>query len=280
MFLTQIQRLFLAQIQRLLLLLQSGAPLWVFLIYLQSAAAQILCWSSRKQVNSEYAKRLDAAGEYTTRWNDGNFWDWLRVFEAENILGKPLRILEIGSWEGRSASFLLTLFTDAHIICVDTWEGSDEHSDINVTTVEERFNRNVSRFQGRIEKFKGSSERFFSSFTEANSFDLIYIDGSHFGDDVLIDAIKSYFLLKDGGILIFDDYLWRFYADLRADPIIAINKFLRLKRGTFSILSVTFQLVLKKTCSVSRERRLIRQRPVQSNLVCDGLCGEGDGEES
>jgi predicted O-methyltransferase YrrM len=36
-------------------------------------------------------------------------------------------------------------------------------------------------------------------------FDLIYLDGSHFFDEVLLDAYYSIRLLNDGGILLFDD---------------------------------------------------------------------------
>lgn len=40
---------------------------------------------------------------------------------------------------------------------------------------------------------------------EGKRFDLIYIDGSHFFDEVLIDAYFSMRLLNDGGIMAFDD---------------------------------------------------------------------------
>lgn len=41
-----------------------------------------------------------------------------------------------------------------------------------------------------------------------NKFDFIYVDGLHLSQDVLYDALLSFDLLKVGGILIFDDYLW------------------------------------------------------------------------
>jgi hypothetical protein len=40
------------------------------------------------------------------------------------------------------------------------------------------------------------------------TFDIIYIDGSHATSDVLEDAVLSYRLLKPRGVLIFDDYRW------------------------------------------------------------------------
>src|SRR5262249_31505110 len=39
-------------------------------------------------------------------------------------------------------------------------------------------------------------------------FDLIYVDGSHQCPDVLFDAVVSFKLLRTGGIMLFDDYLW------------------------------------------------------------------------
>ncbi len=64
---------------------------------------------------------------------------------------------------------------------------------------------------------------------------------------MIIDAIKSFELLKIGGILIFDDYIWGYYKNPMDNPAGAINSFLRLKKGAFEILSVYGQLILKKT---------------------------------
>ena len=64
---------------------------------------------------------------------------------------------------------------------------------------------------------------------DAGEFDLIYIDGSHQASDVLVDAILSFELLKLGGVMIFDDYIWK-EANLKAidllrSPKIAIDAF-------------------------------------------------------
>ena len=39
-------------------------------------------------------------------------------------------------------------------------------------------------------------------------FDLIYVDGGHYAPNVLEDAVLSYQILRKGGIMVFDDYLW------------------------------------------------------------------------
>jgi predicted O-methyltransferase YrrM len=163
-------------------------------------------------------------GICTTR-NDANVWDWLRIFAEQNISEQELRILEIGSWEGRSTCFLFSIFPSALITAVDTWGGSDEHTTIDTKSVENRFDANVSIFSSRLTQFKGSSEQFFQNFNYRNYFDLILVDGSHFADDVFIDGVRSFMSLKDGGLLIFDDYLWRFYEEIQANPITAIKLF-------------------------------------------------------
>ena len=41
-----------------------------------------------------------------------------------------------------------------------------------------------------------------------STFDLVFVDGSHQATDVLTDAVISFQLLRLGGLMIFDDYLW------------------------------------------------------------------------
>ena len=43
----------------------------------------------------------------------------------------------------------------------------------------------------------------------ADTFDLAYIDASHQAPDVLADAILAFKLTRIGGVIVFDDYLWR-----------------------------------------------------------------------
>ena len=85
-------------------------------------------------------------------------------------------------------------------------------------------------FKDRVTKYKGTSYSFFNDYLEENTFNLIYIDGSHYCDDVIIDTIKSFKMLKSGGVMIFDDYLWRYYSKDIDNPAAAINVFLKLKR--------------------------------------------------
>ncbi len=82
-----------------------------------------------------------------------------------------------------------------------------------------------------------------------DSFDIVYIDGSHHGPDVLEDAVLSWRLLKSGGILIFDDYLWHatdsFVSEILR-PKLAVNTFYKFYGGQFELIHNDWQVILRK----------------------------------
>ena len=137
--------------------------------------------------------------------------------------------------------------------CVDTWEGADEHKSGDATTekslssIENSFNKNLSIFKGRLIKYKGTSYSFFNNTTSKSVYDIIYIDGSHHCDDVIIDAVKGFQMLKVGGVMIFDDYMWQYYPNSINNPAAAINCFLKLKKGSYKVVRTYYQLIIKKT---------------------------------
>ena len=193
----------------------------------------------------------------TTNWFGTNKYTWA------NTLGKcglkedtPIKALEIGSWEGVSSYYMLQKFNNIKLFCADTWQGSDEHADPNqIMQVERNFDANTAKYADKVTKCKGTSYSFFEKYDETD-FDLIYIDGSHHCDDVMMDAIKSFERLKVGGLMIFDDYLWRYYKEDRHNPAFAVNAFLRMKQGAFKIVYSGYQLTIQKTAA-STERRQI-----------------------
>jgi predicted O-methyltransferase YrrM len=76
-----------------------------------------------------------------------------------------------------------------------------------------------------------------------NYFDLAYIDGSHQAPDVLFDAVAAFRLVRPGGLIIFDDYLWTgapqregAAVDLLHCPKPAIDAFTNLYRQKISLI--------------------------------------------
>lgn len=149
---------------------------------------------------------------------------------------KPRRILEIGSFEGASACFLIDVLASMQPIelhCVDTWSGGIEHhpggmAAADMSLVEARFANNVgaaiarASFAVDLKIHKGLSGRVLPELivgNQANSFDFIYIDGSHQAPDVLSDAVMAFQLLRVRGIMVFDDYLWHESLPGGVDPL-------------------------------------------------------------
>ena len=77
-------------------------------------------------------------------------------------------------------------------------------------------------------------------------FDLIFVDGDHSSDQVKVDLINSWNILKNGGYLILDDYMWWFYKDLKKNPSTPINNFIKENISNISKLNIWHQVIIKK----------------------------------
>ncbi|WP_020400729.1 class I SAM-dependent methyltransferase [Kordiimonas gwangyangensis] len=177
----------------------------------------------------------------------------------------PRTILEVGSFEGASACYLIDKLTGSHdleLFCVDTWDGGIEHqlADFDMASVEARFRHNVgeaakhAEHKVRIDIRKGQSDiqlaRLLSE-GKAGYFDFVYIDGSHQAPDVLCDAVLGFKLLKKGGVMVFDDYTWSEHAPADTDilrcPKIAVDAFVNIHFKKLQLLKAPlFQLYVKK----------------------------------
>ncbi|OBH09268.1 class I SAM-dependent methyltransferase [Mycobacterium sp. E1747] len=201
------------------------------------------------QVRAEFEEQA-AKGQFQERWFDMNIVPWSVTFPKVFKRADPIRILEIGSWEGRSTLFFLTYFTQGHMTAVDTWAGSDEwhyHATSDLRDLEARFDHNVSSAAGRVVKRKGSSLSVLPQLIdEKQEFDLIYVDGSHFADDAIVDSLNSWRLLKQGGMMIFDDVMWPAYPRPRANTAWAIHQFLKYHAGEYKVLHAQYQIILQK----------------------------------
>ncbi|MCW5910443.1 MAG: class I SAM-dependent methyltransferase [Cyclobacteriaceae bacterium] len=197
---------------------------------------------------------------YSIDWFTNQIPYWYEVFKRLNIsFNDRLNILEIGSFEGVSSVFLLHTFPNSKLTCVDTWQGADEHQNLNMNKIEENFDQNTLPYGNRVTKYKGTSFNYFNDHDSSNTelFDIIYVDGSHFFDDVLIDALKSFHLLKVGRIIIFDDYLWSAYKDFSLNPASAINSFYKSNSKRLRVLSVYHQIIMQKTADINKTSDLV-----------------------
>jgi cephalosporin hydroxylase len=219
--------------------------------------------------------------QFTNKWfntSADGVWDQLMARFA------PATLLEIGSYEGASACYLIDTLAPHHAIdlhCVDSWEGGIEHqaggsAQTDMNAVEARFHHNVrlaidshagpyagsdasphadqQMKRAKIVVHKGYSDECLSRLIAEGKkgyFDFIYVDGSHQAADVLTDAVLSFKLLKVGGVMVFDDYLWSEQLpsgkDLLRCPKPAIDAFVNLNFRKLNVLSAPLrQLYVQK----------------------------------
>lgn len=174
-------------------------------------------------------------------------------------------VLEAGSYEGASACYLIDVLgrkAPLEMHCIDHWDGGMEHrtAAIDMTQVEQRFHRNTtialrnSPFPVDLHIHKGSSESCLGALLSRQprpKFDFIYIDGSHQAADVLLDASMAFRLLRTGGIMVLDDYLWHETLEGNRDPLavpkMAIDAFINCHFNRLRIVSAPlYQIFLQK----------------------------------
>jgi hypothetical protein len=168
-----------------------------------------------------------------------------------------LTFLEIGCFEGRATIWLLnTILTHAtsSIVCLDTFDFSGQgYYDSNTTndglTIEGRFRHNIEQTSSssKVKTVIGPSQVTLRDLPLSH-FDFVYIDGSHIGRHVLEDAVLSWGLLKNGGIMTFDDYLWEDHPDPLMRPKIAIDSFLSIYGECRKVIRKDRQVTIEKTC--------------------------------
>ncbi len=179
-----------------------------------------------------------------------NVFIWESIFTKYKLKNKVADYLEIGCFEGRSSVFVLEQLKKTSCFFVDPFEEYDEMTNStqqkNFKSIFENFSNNIKNFDGRYEIHKMTSDLFFDNLNLSQKFDLAYIDGSHLSEDVYRDAINTDKHLKSKGFIIFDDFFWFWYKDLKNNPFFGITKFLYENKEKFNIVYLGDQLIVRK----------------------------------
>jgi Methyltransferase domain len=206
---------------------------------------------AREDLRTRFCEEVVDQGRFSHDWFTGSVASWEPMMEA--LAGHSARVLEIGSFEGMSACYVLWRLPDSDVTCVDTFAGSEEHAagrHLPGTGLEAAFDANIAIVDAsRVHKLVGDSKHVVADLNDDGArFDFVYVDGSHRALDVLVDAALSWGVLVVGGFLVFDDYRW---SALGEDPLLrpgaAIDSFLGLIDGRYELLSSGPQLALRKT---------------------------------
>jgi len=194
---------------------------------------------------------MELQGTYTNTWCDNVTFAWDALFG--HYKGVPgVKFLEIGSYEGRSTAYLAKHYltgVDSKITCIDTFEGSMEHTSAEREALYQRFLENI-RAEGIADQTEvkvGTSSHWLPRLIALDAqYDVVYIDGSHIAADVMTDAALAMQLLKPGGVLLFDDYAWDKYPEPELNPRLAIDAFCAIWRTKTRMLHRAYQVALLK----------------------------------
>ena len=140
---------------------------------------------------------------YEAAWR--HFW-----FERAKLdVNRAMTFVEIGSYEGSSAFWIINNLLrspESRLVCIDAWADGAEGEARYV-----KFLRNLEDLPGRerIEVIRDWSQNALRQLLARGlKADCLYVDGGHDAPTVMRDLVTGFDLVKVGGIVICDDYLW------------------------------------------------------------------------
>jgi predicted O-methyltransferase YrrM len=167
-------------------------------------------------------------------------------------------ILEIGSHEGRSTCWMLEnmLVDTGTMTCIDPF------ADRPVTafsydsipedrSIEQLFRANTAEVKKPGQTLEVVANMSFPALAQLivdkRQYDFIYVDGSHNADDALADAVMCFGLLRPGGVMLFDDYLWEDgVSAYLGRPKQSIDAFVNMFYHRLKLGLVNYQLAIVK----------------------------------
>jgi predicted O-methyltransferase YrrM len=152
---------------------------------------------------------------FTQDWFSRSIPSWSLILNKLSERTTHLRILEVGVFEGRSTCWLLQNHCktpESSIVAIDSFQGEIEHQGMELGTLRKRFEANIATVESpaQVEIREGFSLPQLAKLIAEGyqRFDFISIDASLQAPDVLGDAVLGFELLKPGGVMAFDDYIW------------------------------------------------------------------------
>lgn len=176
----------------------------------------------------------------TRRWKT---WEPGRERVFRKLLGafrdRPVRFLEIGSFEGASAVWTLrNILTHpaARLTCVDNDKlGCGRRLESNLA---------ASGLAAKV-TIHWIDSHDVREHVPDDHFDFVYVDGSHAPANVLFDVVNAFLICRPGGIVGCDDYLFKHPED-GGVPKPAIDAFLRLLGDRVEVIHSGYQLWFHK----------------------------------
>lgn len=147
--------------------------------------------------------------EFAVEYNEqaGMFSEHLIMFAAISLAHPNItNILEIGTYDGRTALILARLFPSANIVTMDLPEDDAAFS----STYDRKYNTddflaNRNRLIARAKNVNFQATNSLNLCNSDDEFELIWVDGAHGYPTIACDITNSIRLLSSDGILMIDD---------------------------------------------------------------------------
>lgn len=196
---------------------------------------------------SNKKQESNAVYNFTKDWFTNNVQRWQT--HLKHFKGTPCKALELGSFEGRSAIWLLeNILThpNSNITCVDNFNFNHNVENVDGVEVKARFVKNTKPFGKKVKLYTMDTRDALKlpKLTQ-QQFDLVYIDAGRHSKNVLEDAILAFPLLKEGGTIIFDDYTTSKDHDYTC-PKKGIDAFLDIFSNELRVRSTSWQVIATK----------------------------------
>jgi beta-1,4-mannosyl-glycoprotein beta-1,4-N-acetylglucosaminyltransferase len=159
---------------------------------------------------AKYAVPMPEFSQLVEGWFGDEDMAFYRKIAAE--LSSDARVVEVGSWKGRSSSLMAVSLINKHkpfqFDCVDTWEGSVEHQegqpfqdpDVVNHTLFETFTANMKPVEGHYRAIRLPSVEA-AKLYENETLDFVFVDAAHDYDNVKADIAAWLPKIKKGGII-------------------------------------------------------------------------------
>jgi predicted O-methyltransferase YrrM len=196
---------------------------------------------------------------YTREWNH----EFVKNTKSINLNNQNL-CLEIGSFEGLTSNYIVDniLSANGKLICVDPLTDNYLVEKLSDADIEHNnngwkyFNGQYERFientktnieNNKIELYRELSSEAFPKLKEMynGQFDFIYVDGDHRDFAVYFDAVNSFELCKQNGLILFDDYLWEDFSNYKITKD-GIDKFINEYHDKIDVVFSDYQLMVRK----------------------------------
>jgi predicted O-methyltransferase YrrM len=182
----------------------------------------------------------------------------IEYYVVKNSNEKQHWVLEVGVYTGTSLIEIIRKIPNSFGLGIDRWSNYNEENidilqNMEQNGIEKVFYSNIKSvgLEDRIKGMKGrSSDILLELVCENMQYDFIYVDGSHRCLDVYLDLFLAWQLLRKGGVMAIDDYMY--HVDKVREhpyeyPYEAVNQFLKDNDGKYTLIDKDYRVFLEKT---------------------------------